>query len=134
MKYLLLCLGFLLSANIFAQQATLSVNGTWKAISKIETETIGGIVTEEEKELYKAGEKTYTFADKNVTISQGFGKHTEKLPLSVQGKHLFIGKPEKNKVPYVISVSGKRLILTKTERKIKNGKTQVEIEVVTLEK
>lgn len=134
MKHLLFCLGFFLSAHVYAQQAVPSLNGTWRAISKIETETTEGKVTEEDKEVYKAGEKTYTFTAKNVTISQGFGKHTEKLPISVQGKQLFMGKPEKNKVPYVMSVNGKKLILTKTERKIKKGKTQIETEVVTLEK
>jgi len=134
MKYLLICIALSLSVRTLGQQTIPSITGTWKALSKIETETIEGKVTDEEKEVYKAGEKTYTFTANTVTISQGFGKHTEKLPLLNQGKYLFIGKLHKNKQPYVLSVDGSKLILTKTECKIKKGKTQEETEVVTLEK
>lgn len=134
MKYTLFCIMLLLSGSAFGQQAVPDIMGTWKAVSKIETETTAGTVTEEDKEVYKAGEKTYTFAPKTVTITQGFGKHTEKLPLRVQGSKVFMGKPERNKQPYVLSVDGNRLLLTKTESKTKKGKIQVETEVVTLEK
>jgi len=134
MKYILICIALALSVPVLAQQTIPSITGTWKALSKIETETTEGTVTDEDKEVYKAGEKTYTFTANTVTISQDFGKHTEKLPLRVQGNHLFIGKPHKNKQPYVLSVNDRKLILTKTERKVKKGKTQVETEVVTLEK
>ncbi|MBT2623498.1 MULTISPECIES: hypothetical protein [Chryseobacterium] len=134
MKNLLFCIALILSSTAFSQKVIPSLNGTWKAVSKIETETKQGIVTEEDKEIYKAGEKTYTFTSTNVRITQGFGKHTEKLPLRVQANKLFIGKPEKNKEPYIITTNGKRLILTKTERKLKKGKSEIETEVVTLEK
>jgi hypothetical protein len=134
MKYTLICLALLLSGSAFGQQAIPAITGTWKAVSKTETETTTGVVTEEDKEVYKAGEKSYTFTPATVTISQGFGKHTEKLPLRIQGNRLFMGKPHKGKEPYVLSSNGNQLILTKTERKVKKGKTQVEIEVVTLEK
>ena len=134
MKCTLFCVALLLSGSAFGQQAIPDITGTWKAVSKIETETTAGTVTEEDKEIYKTGEKTYTFAAKTVTITQGFGKHTEKLPLRVQGSQVFMGKPERNKQPYVLSVDGNRLLLTKTESKTKKGKVQVETEVVTLEK
>lgn len=133
MKHILLYAMLLLSGSVFCQKAP-DITGVWKAISKIETETTEGAVTGEDKEVYKAGEKTYTFTAENVTISQGFGKHTEKLPIQVQGNQLFIGKSKKNKQPYMLSVKGSHLILTKTKNKVKKGKTQVETEVVTLEK
>jgi hypothetical protein len=134
MKYILICVALLLSKSALCQQTTPVITGTWKALSKIETKTSGGQEIEKEKEIYKAGEKTYTFTAASVTISQGFGKHTEKLPIRVQGNRLFIGKAEKNKDPYILSASGNRLLLTKTEHKVKKGKTRVEVEVVTLEK
>jgi hypothetical protein len=134
MKFILFFAALLLSGSAFCQQAIPSITGTWKALSKIETKTTAGTVTGVDKEVYKAGEKTYTFTATTVTIAQGFGKHTEKLPLRVQSNQLFMGKPEKNKQPYVLSVSGSQLILTKTEHKTKKGKTKVETEVVTLEK
>lgn len=127
-------MALLLPGAAFCQQAIPDITGTWKALSKVETKTTAGTVTGLDKEMYKTGEKTYTFTATTVTITQGFGKHSEKLPLRVQSNELFIGKPEKNKQPYVLSVSDKRLILTKTERKVKKGKTRIDTEVVTLEK
>lgn len=134
MKYLLFLLGFLFCAPAFSQQAIPTLTGTWKAVSKIETTTTSGTITDQDKEIYKAGEKTYSLSSKTVTISQGFGKHKETLPLRIQGEQVYIGKAEKNKDPYIISMKGKLLILTKTERKTKKGKNQVETEVVTLTK
>lgn len=134
MKYIFMCIALFMSGTAFCQQAIPAITGTWKAISKIETETIAGAVTGEDKEIYKAGEKTYTFSTTTVTITQGFGKHSEKLPLRVQGGRLFIGKPDKNKQPYLLSVNGSQLILTKTEQKVKKGKVREDVEVVTLEK
>ena len=134
MKYFLLSLVLFISNIALCQQAVPSIDGTWKAISKIETETTDGKVTEEDKDLYEAGEKTYTFTATTVTISQAFGKHVEKMPLRIQDNQLFIGKRSKNKQPYVISMSDNRLILTKTEHKEKKGKSKVETEVITLEK
>ncbi|SEW45154.1 hypothetical protein [Chitinophaga arvensicola] len=134
MKNVFFFLALLLSGQAFSQQAIPNLNGTWKALSKIETETTAGTVTEEDKEIYQAGEKTYTFTATTVTISQKFGKHTETLPLRIQGNQVFMGEPEKHKQPYVVSVSGSKLILTKTKQKEKKGKTKVEVEVVTLEK
>ncbi len=131
---MIICIALLLPLPAFCQQAPPAINGTWKAISKIETETTAGTVTEEDKEIYKEGEKTYTFSASGVTISEDFGKHSEKLPLRVKGDQLFMGKAERNKQPYVISGSGNQLILTKTERKVKKRQVQVETEVVTLEK
>lgn len=127
-------MALLLPGAAFCQQAIPDITGTWKALSKVETKTTAGTVTGLDKEMYKTREKTYTFTATTVTITQGFGKHSEKLPLRVQSNQLFIGKPEKNKQPYVLSVSDKRLILTKTERKVKKGKTRIDTEVVTLEK
>ena len=134
MRYLSFFLGFLFAAPAFSQQAIPVLTGTWKVVSKIETTTTSGTITDVDKEIYKAGEKTYLLSSKTVTISQGFGKHKETLPLRIQGKQLFIGKAEKNKDPYIVSMKGKYLILTKTERKTKKGKNQVETEVVTLTK
>ncbi|WPU96094.1 hypothetical protein SNE25_11235 [Mucilaginibacter sabulilitoris] len=134
MKFILFCVALLLPGAAFCQQAIPDITGTWKALSKVETKTTAGTVTGLDKEMYKTREKTYTFTATTVTITQGFGKHSEKLPLRVQSNQLFIGKPEKNKQPYVLSVSDKRLILTKTERKVKKGKTRIDTEVVTLEK
>jgi len=134
MKYIFICMTLLMSETTFCQQTNPPITGTWKAISKIETETTEGIVTGEDKEVYEAGEKTYTFTSTTVTINQGFGKHTEKLPLRIQENRIFMGKPNKNKQPYLLSVSGRQLILTKTEHKVKKGKAQEETEVVTLEK
>lgn len=134
MKHLFLGVALLLSGAAFSQQATPSVTGNWKAISKIETETIAGAVTEEDKEVYQPGEKSYVFTNTTVTITQDFGKHTEKLPLRVQGNRLFIGKTHKNKQPYILTTKDNQMILTKTEREVKKGKVKIETEVVTLEK
>lgn len=109
--------------------------GKWKAISKIETDKINGAVKEIDKELYKAGEKTYEFTKKNtVIITQGFGKHKEELPALSQGSKLFIGKTEKNKTPYIVTLQQGKTTLLKTETKIKKGKTIVETEEVILQR
>ncbi|WP_025145008.1 hypothetical protein [Pedobacter jeongneungensis] len=109
--------------------------GKWKTISKIETDKTNGAVTESDKELYKAGEKTYEFTKKNtVIITQGFGKHREELPAVSDGNKLFIGKPNKNKTPYLITFQQNKISLLKTETKTKKGKTIVETEEVLLQR
>lgn len=124
----------LISGTAFSQSKTPVISGSWKAISKIEIETLGGKVTDEDKEIYKPGEKSYTFTSNTVTISQGFGKHVEKLPIKLSANQLFIGKPEKNKQPYLISNNAGKLVLKKTERKIKKGSLKTETETLILEK
>lgn len=134
MKYILFFVALLTYGTLFSQQTSPLIDGTWKAVSKIKTETTDGTVTEEDKEVYKDGEKTYAFRDKTVTITQDFGRHSEKLPIRIHDNQLFMGKREKNKRPYELSVNGSQLILTKTKQKIKKGKMQVDTEVLTLEK
>ncbi|WP_316845048.1 hypothetical protein [Pedobacter psychrodurus] len=109
--------------------------GKWKAISKIEIDKKDGVVTETERELYKAGEKTYEFTKKNtVIIIQGFGKHKEELPAISDGGKLFIGKSNKNKTPYLVTIQQGKARLLKTETKTKKGKTIVETEEVILQR
>lgn len=109
--------------------------GKWKAISKIETDKVNGAVTENEEELYKAGEKTYEFTQKNtVIIIEGFGKHKEELPAVSADNKLFIGKSGKHKTPYSVSFEQDKIKLLKTETKTKKGKTIVETEEVILQR
>ncbi|WP_316826995.1 hypothetical protein [Pedobacter miscanthi] len=109
--------------------------GKWKAISKIEIDKTNGVVTENDKELYKAGEKTYEFTKKNtIIITQGFGKHREELPAVSDGNKLFIGKSNKHKTPYLVTVQQNKITLLKTETKTKKGKTIVETEEVLLQR
>lgn len=109
--------------------------GKWEAISKVETEKTSGIVTDLDKDLYKAGEKTYEFTKNNkLIIIQGFGKHKEELPAWTQGNKLFIGKNHKNKDFYMITYEQGRTKLLKTETKTKKGKTIIETEEVILKR
>ncbi|MGN7989711.1 hypothetical protein ACTJKC_20370 [Pedobacter sp. 22226] len=109
--------------------------GKWKATSKIETDKTDGKITESDKELYKANEKTYEFTKKStVIITQGFGRHKEELPAVSDGSKLFIGKPNKNKTPYLVNLQQNKLTLLKTETKTKKGKTIVETEEVLLQR
>lgn len=109
--------------------------GKWKAISKIEIEKTNGAITETEKELYKAGEKSYEFTKRNsVIIVQGFGKHKEELPAVSEANKLFIGKENKNKIPYLVSFEQGKIRLLKTETKTKKGKKIIETEEVILTK
>ncbi|MBC6111874.1 hypothetical protein ACFOG5_06710 [Pedobacter fastidiosus] len=136
MKVLILFLFVATSVQLHAQ-SKLSVDptlvGKWKAISKIEIDKTNGVITETDKDLYKAGEKTYEFTKKNtVIIVQGFGKHKEELPAYSQGNKLFVGKDSKNKTPYVVTFEQGKTKLLKTETKIKKGKTIIETEEVIL--
>lgn len=109
--------------------------GKWEAISKIETETSNGTVTDLDKDLYKAGEKTYEFTKNNtVIITQGFGRHREELPAWTEGSKLFIGKKHKNKDAYIVTYEQGTTKLLKTETKTKKGKTIVETEEVILKR
>lgn len=109
--------------------------GKWEAISKIETEKTSGTVTDLDKDIYKAGEKTYEFTKNNkLIITQGFGKHKEELPAWTQGNKLFIGKNHKNKDPYLVTYEQGRIKLLKTETKTKKGKTIIETEEVILKR
>lgn len=109
--------------------------GKWEAVSKIETEKTGGTVTDLDKDIYKAGEKSYEFTKNNkVIITQGFGKHKEELPAWTQGNKLFIGKNNKNKDAYTITYTQGRTTLLKTETKTKKGKTIIETEEVILKR
>lgn len=109
--------------------------GKWEAVSKIEIEKTSGKVIDSEKEIYKAGEKTYEFTKNNkLIITQGFGRHKEELASWTQGNKLFIGKNHKNKDPYLITYEPGRVKLLKTETKTKKGKTIVETEELILKK
>lgn len=109
--------------------------GKWEAVSKIETEKTSGTVTDLDKDIYKAGEKSYEFTKNNkVIITQGFGKHKEELPAWTRGNKLFIGKNNKNKDAYIITYTQGRTTLLKTETKTKKGKTIVETEEVILKR
>ncbi|MCF0059190.1 hypothetical protein [Dyadobacter sp. CY356] len=109
--------------------------GTWKVLSKIEIKKSDGQVIGQNQEVYKPDEKFFEFSQNStVTISQEFGKHSEKLPVSMKGKNLYIGKIKKTKIPYLVRYDGKLLKLAKTEGKIKKGKTILETEEVILER
>ena len=138
MKNLFILLFISFGLHTFAQtKPTLDQRliGKWKVISKIEIDKKDGVITETERELYKAGEKTYEFTKKNtVIINQGFGKHKEELPATSDGAKLFIGKSSKNKIPYLVTIEQGKARLLKTETKTKKGKTIVETEEVTLQR
>jgi hypothetical protein len=109
--------------------------GKWKAISKIEIDKVNGAITDNDQELYKAGEKTYEFTPQNtVIIIQGFGKHKEELPAISRDSKLFIGKSGKNKTPYMVTFEEHKARLLKVETKTKKGKTIVETEEVILQR
>ena len=135
MKKTLLIIFVAIGIHAQAQNKSLDQKliGKWKAISKIEIEKTNGAVSETEKELYKAGEKSYEFTKKNtVIISQGYGKHKEELPAFSQANKLFLGKDNKNKTPYIVSFGQGKVKLLKTETKTKKGKNIVETEEVIL--
>lgn len=112
-----------------------SLVGTWNVLSKIEVKKSNGQVIDQEKEAYKPDEKFFEFtANGSVIITQEFGKHSEKLPATMKGRNLYIGKVQKNKTPYLVRYDGNKLKLVKTESKIKKGKTILETEEVILEK
>lgn len=138
MKNLFIILLTLLSFYSRAQSKAIldhKLIGKWEAISKIEIEKTSGTVTDEDKDIYKTGEKTYEFTKNNkVIITQGFGKHIEELPAWTQGNKLFIGKNHKNKDSYLITYEQGRIKLLKTETKTKKGKTIVETEEVILKR
>lgn len=137
MKNLLTLLFITLSAYAFAQKSTTldpKLIGKWKAVSKIETDKTNGVVTDLDKEIYKAGEKSYEFTKKNtVIITQGFGKHQEELPAASDGNKLFIGKSNKNKTPYIVTISAGKIKLLKTETKTKKARKIIETEEVILQ-
>lgn len=111
------------------------LTGKWNVLSKVEIEKSGGQVIDQKKEVYKPDEKSFEFTpNKTVIITQGFGEHSEKLPVSMQGNNLYIGKPKKNKVPYLIRYDGNQLKLAKTESKTKKGKTILKTEQVVLQR
>jgi hypothetical protein len=138
MKNLFILLFVSIGLHAYAQnKPTLDQRliGKWKAISKIEIDKTDGVITETDRELYKAGEKTYEFTKKNtVIITQGFGKHKEELPAVSDGSKLFIGKSNKNKTPYIVTLQQGKTRLLKTETKTKKGKTIVETEEVMLQR
>lgn len=112
-----------------------SLVGNWNVLSKIKVKKSNGQVIDQEKELYKPDEKFFEFTKNGtVVITQEFGKHSEKLPSTMQGRYLYIGKIEKNKTPYLVRYDGNKLKLAKTESKIKKGKTILETEEVILER
>jgi hypothetical protein len=138
MKNLLILLFVSIGLHSYAQTKPAldqRLIGKWKAISKIEIDKTNGVVTETDRELYKAGEKTYEFTKKNtVIITQGFGKHKEELPAVSDGSKLFIGKSNKNKTPYIVTFQQGKTGLLKTETKTKKGKTIVETEEIILQR
>lgn len=138
MKNLLIL--FLLPLSFYAcAQNNLSLDqkliGKWKAISKVEIVKTNGVVTDDDKELYKTAEKTYEFTKINtVIIVQGFGKHKEELPAVNQGNKLFIGKYTRNKTPYIVTYEQDKIKLLKTESKVKKGKSVLKTEEVVLQR
>lgn len=125
---------FLFMGTACAQNVDHKFDGTWRVTSKTETEAEDDTVIDLDEDMYEKGEKTYHFAGNTLTITEGFGKHRKRLPIKTTDNQLFIGKSERNKEPYDISLDGNQLILTKTKIKKKNGKNQRKIEVITLEK
>ena len=112
-----------------------TLTGKWNLLSKVKIETSEGKVINQEKEIYKQEEKSFEFiASKNIIISQDFGRHSEKLPVRIQGNNLYIGKFQKNKTPYLIRYDGGQIKLAKTETKTKKGKTIIKTEQVVLQK
>lgn len=137
MKHILTFILVIQSLISFSQTSSgyLSLVGTWNVLSKIEVKKSNGQVIDQDKDLYKPNEKFFEFTKNGtVIITQEFGKHSEKLPASMQGKNLYIGKIQKNKTPYLVRYDGKKLKLVKTESKIKKGKTILETEEVILER
>lgn len=139
MKYLFTLIIFAQTSIAFSQTAaTIDYSiliGTWKVLSKIEIKKSDGQVIGQNKNIYKPEEKTFEFSPNGtVNIVQDFGKNSEELPASIQGKNLYIGKIKKTKVPYLVRYDGKLLKLAKTEGKIKKGRTILETEEVILER
>ncbi|TDE17147.1 hypothetical protein [Dyadobacter psychrotolerans] len=115
--------------------AYASMTGKWILLSKVKIETSDGQPLNQEKEVYKPEEKSFEFTEKGeVIIAQDFGKHSEKLPVSLKGNYLYIGKFQKNKTPYLVRYEGEQMKLAKTETKNKKGKTIVKTEQVIMQK
>jgi hypothetical protein len=111
------------------------LKGSWNVVSKVEIVKSGGQVIDQKKELYKQDEKFFDFAENGtVTITQDFGKDSEKLPVRLDGRNLYIGKFKKNKIPYLVRQEGDQLKLAKTEGKIKKGKTILTTEQLVLQR
>jgi aminopeptidase N len=111
------------------------LRGSWNVVSKVEIVKSGGQVIDQKKELYKQDEKFFDFAENGtVTITQDFGKDSEKLPIRLDGRNLYIGKIKKNKIPYLVRQEGDQLKLAKTEGKIKKGKTILTTEQLVLQR
>lgn len=112
-----------------------SVYGFWKATSKVETEKVDSKIIKQEIEKYQLEEKSYEFTASNkLIIKQGFGHHQETLPFHIKGNQIYLGKEERNKIPYLFTLKGNTLTLVKTKTKHKKGKLIVQTEVVTLVK
>lgn len=112
-----------------------SLTGKWSVLSRVEVVKSEGQVIDQEKEMYKTDEKFFEFTESGtVIISQDFGKHSEKLPVRMDGRNLYIGKFRKNKIPYLVRHDGDLLKLAKTEGKIKKGKTILTTEQVVLQR
>jgi hypothetical protein len=124
------------SFTAFCQTGVDSLlKGNWNVVSKVEIVKSGGQVIDQKKELYKQDEKFFDFAENGtVTITQDFGKDSEKLPVRLDGKNLYIGKFKKNKIPYLVRQEGDQLKLAKTEGKIKKGKTILRTEQLVLQR
>ena len=115
--------------------ANYPLQGKWDVLSKVEVQKADGKLIDQDEELYKANEKFFDFSEiGSVTISQGFGKHTEKLPVLLKGNNLYIGKFKKEKIPYLIRYQGDVTKLAKTESRTKKGKTILKTEQVVLQK
>ena len=111
------------------------LRGSWNVVSKVEIVKSGGQLIDQKKELYKQDEKFFDFEENGtVTITQDFGKDSEKLPVRLDGKNLYIGKFKKNKIPYLVRYEGNQLKLAKTEGKIKKGKTILTTEQLVLQR
>ena len=111
------------------------LKGKWDVLSKVEVEKSDGKVIDQDEEVYKPNEKFFEFTENNtVIISQGFGKHSEKLPVRLEGNNLYIGKFKKEKTPYLIRYQGDVVKLAKTESKTKKGRTILKTEQVVLRK
>ena len=132
---LFLLKGFIVFGQIKDSTILAPLTGKWNLLSKVKIETSDGQVINQEKEIYKQDEKFFEFTENNdVIISQDFGRHSEKLPVQIQGSNLYIGKFQKNKAPYLIRYDGEQIKLAKTETKSKKGKTITKTEQVILQR
>ncbi|SFT15944.1 hypothetical protein [Sphingobacterium wenxiniae] len=132
MKFnLVIALTILVIGVACAQSVNHKLNGIWYVVSKTETLTEEDTVIDIDEDIYERGEKIYHIEGNTLTIIEGAGKHKMELPIKVSDEQLYLGKIERKKEPYHITLKDNELILTKI--KIKGGNQRL-TEVVTLEK